>query len=328
MTTPRPIPTVGEPLAEALHLLRMDGMFYCQSELSSPWGVTMPPMPGSIWFHVVAEGSAELTNTAGQVHQLQKGDVAVLPLGVGHTIADTSTASMPNVFDVPHEYLTEHFAIMTHGGGGRQSTILCGVAQTGSPAARMLMQQLPEVIVIDAATSGSDWLWFPHLMALVASETRTMRPGGETVITRLCDVLIIQAIRAWVERDDTPTGWLAALRDPTIGRAITMMHADPTHAWTVTELAEHAAMSRSAFSARFVDLVGQPPKQYLTTWRMELAQSLLDDNVPIRQIAGQLGYGSEAAFSRAFKRVTGTAPSHHRRDTLSSLSTSNSDSTR
>lgn len=312
MDQPPTIPLVEDPLAEALHLLRMDGMFYCQSELTAPWGVTMPPMDDSVWFHVVTSGSGVLTDSSGRVHQLGEGDVAVLPHGVGHTVADTPTAEKPVVFDVPHDYLSRQFAIMRHGGGGQPARILCGVVRIGSPAARVLVQQLPEVIVVDGASSGSDWIWFPHLMTLMASETRTIRPGGETIVTRLCDILIIQAIRAWIERNPAPNGWLAALRDPTIGQAIALLHRDPSRDWTVTELAAEVAMSRSGFAARFGELVGESPKQYLTNWRMQLARSLLEDGMPILEVAHQLGYQSEAAFSRAFKRVTGYPPSHAR----------------
>ena len=275
----------------------------------------MPAMPDSVWFHVVATGSALLTDSAGITHHLTEGDVAVLPHGLGHQVHDTPTSATPLVFDVPHDYISQQFAIMRHGGGGDASRILCGVTQTGSPASRLLVQQLPEVIVIDSSTSGSDWLWFPHLMTLLASETRTPRPGGETIITRLCDILIVQAIRAWIESNPTTTGWLAALRDPTIGPAIAAMHRNPAHNWTVAELASEVAMSRSGFAARFVDLVGESPKRYLTSWRMEVARSLLEDGLSILDVATRLGYGSEAAFSRAFKRTTGTPPSQARNRT-------------
>jgi len=318
MTDTHRVPLIEDPLAEALHFLRMDGMFYCQSELTAPWGVSMPPMADCLWFHVVTAGSCELTDSTGHVHRLRDGDVAVLAHGVGHAIADTSDAPCPTVFDVPHDYISRQFAIMRHGGGGDPANILCGVVQIGSPAARVLVAQLPEVIVVNAASSGSDWMWFPNLMALMANETRTARPGGETIVTRLCDILVIQAIRAWIEVEPASHGWLAALRDPVIGRAIALVHRDPARNWTVESLAAEAAMSRSGFAARFSELVGESPKQYVTNWRMHLARSMLEhDDLSVLETATRLGYQSEASFSRAFKRVTGLPPSAARSASIS-----------
>lgn len=306
------VPTIEDPLAEALHFLRMDGMFYCRSELTAPWGVAMPALPDSVWFHVVTAGSARLTDATGEVHHLSEGDVAVLPHGAGHVIDDGDGASTPSVFDVPHEYISRQYAIMRHGGDGQPATILCGVVQIGSPAARQLVEQLPQVITVDAASSGSEWQWFPTLMSMIADETRTVRPGGETVVTRLCDILVIQTIRAWIERQPATHGWLAALQDPTMGHAISAIHRDPSRSWTVAELAAEVAMSRSGFATRFTELVGDSPKRYLTQWRMQLGRSMLEDDHSIAEVAARLGYRSEATFSRAFKRVTGVPPSNAR----------------
>lgn len=131
-------------------------------------------------------------------------------------------------------------------------------------------------------------------------------------MTRLCDILVIQTIRAWIELQPTTHGWLAALRDPTIGSAIAAIHRDPSRDWTVADLAAEVAMSRSGFATRFADLVGESPKSYITQWRMQLGRSMLEDDLPIAEIAANLGYQSEAAFSRAFKRVAGIPPSQAR----------------
>jgi AraC-like DNA-binding protein len=149
----------------------------------------------------------------------------------------------------------------------------------------------------------------------MADEVRAMRPGGETVVTRLADVLVIQAIRSWIEEDAAAqTGWLGALRDRQIGGSIALIHRDPARAWTVAGLAHEAAMSRSAFSARFTDLVGEPPMQYVTRWRMRVAHLwLTDGGATLGELALRLGYQSEAAFSRAFKRNFGVSPGSIRR---------------
>jgi AraC-like DNA-binding protein len=145
---------------------------------------------------------------------------------------------------------------------------------------------------------------------LMAVEAREFQPGGEAVITRLADVLVIQAIRAWIETAPAArTGWLGALQDPQIGRALALIHRDPARAWTVASLASELAMSRSAFAARFTELVTEPAMQYVTRWRMHVAQNALEtEGATVAQLADRLGYRSEAAFARAFKRVVGIPP--------------------
>jgi AraC-like DNA-binding protein len=152
---------------------------------------------------------------------------------------------------------------------------------------------------------------------LMATEARGFRPGGEAVITRLADILVIQALRTWIETDPAArTGWLGALRDRHIGAAIALVHREPARPWTVASLAQELAMSRSAFAARFTQLVGEPAMQYVTRQRMHLALDALGhEDVTVGELAHRLGYRSEAAFARAFKRVIGTAPGSVRRAT-------------
>ena len=154
------------------------------------------------------------------------------------------------------------------------------------------------------------------ILRLMASEACELRPGGEAVITRLGDILVIQAIRAWIESDPAAQrGWLGALHDPQIGRAISTIHRDPARNWTVASLARELAMSRSAFAARFTELVGEPVMSYVARWRMQVAVAALkdDEGATVGQLADRLGYRSEAAFSRAFKRVIGVSPGAIRR---------------
>ena len=310
------VPNATDPLAEALHDLRMDGVFYCRSELTAPWGLELPPMPDCLWFHVVTHGECTIIDSGGHALLLRAGDVVVLPHGAGHLAGDDSATPMTVVFDVPHHYVSRHYALLRHGGGGAPTNLVCGLVHLGHPSARMLIDALPEMIHIDGAARQASWEWLPSMLSLMAAEAQTTRPGGETVVTRLCDVLVIQAIRAWLDNDPAAqTGWIRALRDPEIGRAISAIHREPARDWTVASLAQLVAMSRSSFSARFTDLVGHPPKQYVTAWRMRLAEDLLRrDELTIAQIAAELGYGSDAAFSRAFSREIGVAPSRVRHE--------------
>jgi AraC-like DNA-binding protein len=150
------------------------------------------------------------------------------------------------------------------------------------------------------------------------AEARELRPGGEAVITRLGDILVIQAIRSWIETDPAArTGWLGALQDPQIGHAISLIHREPARDWTVASLADELAMSRSAVAARFTELVGEHAMQYVTRWRMQVAvSSLREEGATVAQLASRLGYRSEAAFARAFKRVIGLPPGAMRREQL------------
>jgi AraC-like DNA-binding protein len=160
--------------------------------------------------------------------------------------------------------------------------------------------------------------WIESTLRFMGAEAKQPKPGGETVITRLADILVIQAIRSWMERDPAAqTGWLGALSDKQIGRAITLVHRDPARAWTVASLASEVAMSRSAFAARFTELVGEPAMHYVARWRMHVAVSWLrEEDTGLGDLAGRLGYQSEAAFSRAFKRYMGISPSDVRRTSI------------
>ena len=204
---------------------------------------------------------------------------------------------------------------MRHGGGGALTRTMYGVVRFDDVAARRLVQLLPQTIYIEAWHDNTGG-WLQSTLSFIASEAASLKPGGETVITRLADVVVIQAIRSWLETSaDADQGWLAALRDRQIGRALALIHKDPTNDWSVSSLASNVAMSRSAFSERFTDLVGIPPGRYLTDWRMQLARTrLLDSIEPVSLIAGDLGYQSEAAFCRAFKRTFGLSPSNMRRN--------------
>ena len=177
------------------------------------------------------------------------------------------------------------------------------------PVALQLVRLLPSIIRIEASSSP-EMDWIQSTLRYMAAEARELRPGGETVITRLADILVIQAIRSWIAQDPAAQkGWLGALRDKQIGRAISLIHRNPDHPWTVASLASEVAMSRSAFAARFTELVGEPAMHYVARWRMRLALTWLnEDRVTLAELASRLGYQSEAAFSRAFKRFNGISP--------------------
>ncbi|WP_280236704.1 AraC family transcriptional regulator [Nocardia cyriacigeorgica] len=309
--------TTGDPLGEALHFLRVSGTFYCRSELTEPWGLYLPPEPESMWFHVVNTGRCWLDIDGEDPRQLRPGDFALVPHGEGHLLLSEPGTPARRVDELDYDYASDRYAILRHGGGGTPTNVVCGTVRFGHPAARSLVALLPRTIVIDGAPGSpspeADWMY--STLRLIAAEGRQLRPGGEAVITRLSDILVIQAIRSWITGTAPgQTGWLGALRDPRIGRAMSLVHRDPAQPWSVAALAREVAMSRSAFSARFTELVGEPVMQYVTRWRMQVALDWLHhDDAPIAELASRLGYESEAAFSRAFKRTTGVAPGTVRR---------------
>ncbi|WP_086826253.1 AraC family transcriptional regulator [Allokutzneria sp. NRRL B-24872] len=298
-----------DPLAEALHALRMTGVFYCRSEFTAPWGVTLPPVTDCLWFHVVTAGRCVLEVEGAEPRTLLPGDLVLVPHGRGHVLRGTPDAPVPAIEGLAHDYVSDRYAILQYGGGGAETVLVCGAVRFDHPTARYLVDLLPKIIHVEPA-GAPQAEWMQSTLRLIAAEAATLRPGGEAVITRLSDILVVQGVRSWLENDPSArTGWLGALRDSQIGRALTLVHREPEREWTVASLASELAMSRSAFAARFTDLVGEPAMQYVTRWRMLVALDVLrTEGASVATLAGRLGYQSEAAFSRAFKRIVGVSP--------------------
>lgn len=304
-----------DPLGEALHVLRLRGTYYTQCEFSAPWGLDLPAFADSLMFHLVTAGECWLEVEGAPPCPLQAGDLGLVPHGAGHRIVSSPGERATGLFDLIHEESGEHYEIIRLNGGGEAAKLLCGTVHLEHPAAKHLTRLLPSVISVHE-WSAPEQEWIASTIAYIAAETHGPRPGGEAIITRLADILVIQAIRSWLEQDPSArTGWLGALRDQQIGHAMTMVHRDPARSWTVASLAAEVAMSRSAFSARFTELVGEPPMTYVARWRMQLAVNWLrQENATLAELALRLGYASEAAFSRAFKRFLGVSPGAMRRD--------------
>jgi AraC-like DNA-binding protein len=299
----------ADPLAEALHYLRMNGAFYCRSELSAPWGMTLMPMPGCMWFHVVCAGRAWVESGAAAPLLLAPGELALVPHGEGHRLRSEPGAPAPEIMALEREVVSDRYEVIRHGGGGTPTALICGAVRFEHAAARSVVDLLPDVIHVVAADAPRTDRLFGTL-ALLAAEAIELEPGGEAVITRLADIVVIQALRWWIETDPAArTGWLGALRDPQMGRAVALIQREPARPWTLAALAGEVAMSRSAFAARFTQLVGEPPMEYVTRWRMHVAlTALMHDGATASELAHRLGYRSEAAFARAFKRVVGVPP--------------------
>jgi AraC-like DNA-binding protein len=298
-----PVDPVGDLLAD----LRIHGTFYCRSEATAPWGVEMPAFPGCMTFHVVTRGSVLLEVDGGQ-RVLGAGDLALVPHGRGHLLRSAPGAPVAGRADLlPQQQLGEHYSVLRLDGGGDRAGMVCGVVEPARPGAAHLLGLLPPVLVVDGRESART-AWLPLLLRVIADEAAEDRPGAEAVVTRLADVVVLQAVRAWLDTAATGPGWLRALRDPQVGQAVALLHRDPGAAWTLTRLAREARMSRSSFAARFTELAGEPVMHHLARWRMHLATVALGEGARVGELAGRLGYESEAAFSRAYKRIVGVPP--------------------
>jgi AraC-like DNA-binding protein len=300
-----------DALSEILQDLRPAGVSYGHCRFRRPWGFAIPAesvarlrvlVAGECWLRVEGRESLRLT----------PGDAVFLPSGVAHTIADAPTGPTRPFAEFPTEQIGEHAFRMTVAGDGDETLMACCSVRFDQPALHPLLALMAPVIVVRCATCGDPTL--RALLDAMADEVMASRIGGATILARLADVVIARLIRAWAENEAAPKGWLAALRDKRVGRALAAIHRDPGRAWPLGELAGRAGLSRSVFCERFAALVGVAPGRYLARWRMRLASQWLEgERLSIAEVADRLGYGSEAAFSRAFKRVTGLAPSALRR---------------
>jgi AraC-like DNA-binding protein len=292
----------------------LTGTLYCRAELSAPWGIDVPTLPGCMTLQVVTAGRCWLEVDGTEPQLIGPGSLTLIPDGIAHRFRSAPGASTEPLFDIPVQRLSDRYEIMRHGGGGELTQVTYAVLRPDHTAARRLVAQLPTVLHLDRFDDDETG-WLHSTLRLVTREAQTLQPGGETMLTRLADVLVIQVIRAWLDSaPEARQGWLAALRDEQIGRALTALHRAPEHDWSVAELARHAGMSRSAFAARFTELVGEPVIRYLANWRLQLAHDHLRQSAePLPMVARRFGYQSEAAFCRAFKRAYGMPPGQLRR---------------
>lgn len=302
-------PITNDPLGETLHQLRLDGSLYCRSVLSGDWSLAMPVMPDKLMFHIITHGECWLQLEGEAPRRLSQGSLALVPHGRGHTLCSNPALTPTPLLEADVQRISERYETLEIQGDGAITELTCGVMGFDQAMGRQLIEQLPALLVLDQLEEcGEQWL--QSTLEFISCEARDLKPGGETIITHLADILVIQLIRHWLEQSATEEqGWLAALRDRHIGIALRAIHHQPQKNWTVESLAQECGLSRSGFSARFTHLMGNSVKRYLTEWRMRLAhQRLRQHPVPLIVLAEELGYQSEAAFSRAFKRIIGVSP--------------------
>jgi AraC-like DNA-binding protein len=309
-----------DALADLLETVHLKGSVYCRSELSAPWGMALP-CGDTARFHVVRRGRCFLLDEApgSEAVLLEAGDVVMLPGGGAHVLADDPASPATPLMDLIAGQHSEAEPAsspgpLVHGGGGERVTLICGYFRFDAGAAHPLLSVLPPMVYV-RGEGGRARSWLESTLDLITEETMNGRPGGETLINRLTEALFIQVVRAHLEEQQRPDpSWLAGLRDPHIALALGLIHRDPRQAWTVDTLAVRVGMSRSAFSVRFRDLVGEPPLAYLTRWRMHVAANQLrEGRLTLQEVAEAVGYQAEASFNKAFKRLLGVTPGAFRR---------------
>lgn len=295
---------MNDALSTVLQAARVEAAFFSRAVGCAPWGVETRGSSSGI-FHVVVRGEATL-RVGGEEHRVGAGELVVMPGGAPHTLTDPPGAKATWIGALPRR--EEGLPTVVAGAETGESTteILCGTLRFGPLGRELVVAQLPPVL---HARGGALRGW----VRVLAEELGDRPPGADAVANCLGQLLFLLALREWLETARAP-GWLAGLTHPEIGRALALVQAAPAEDWPVERLARRCGLSRSTFCERFTEVVGEPPAAWVTRWRMVVARELLADPVrTIPEVAAAVGYASEAAFHRAFKRAVGAPPARWRR---------------
>jgi AraC-like DNA-binding protein len=300
-------------LSDILGTLRLRGGVHFRCEFASPWGMAMESTTDAP-FHIVVRGNFWLrVPDRSEPIALHAGDLVVMPRGGAHALLDSPDRPARPVGDVVAGQSLDRYGPVVNEGDGQPASILCGYFRFDRSPPHPLLDALPALIHVKG-TDSQDLTWLNATLNFMIHETRAARPGAEAVVDRMAAVLFIHVLRAYVEGSDAPSGMLAAFTDRQVGAALELMHRRPGEAWTLEALARQVGMSRSVFAARFHQMVRQPPLQYLTLWRMQVARAqLVSTRLSLARIAEQVGYRTEASFSKTFRRIVGTSPGQFRK---------------
>lgn len=326
-----------DTLSNMLGAIRLRGAVFYHIEGVPPWIAEAPPaaeiipaiLPGVehlMEFHAVADGSCWAGIVGEPPIRLETGDLVIFPQGDGHIITsdpnlrggrvDRAVYFAPRPAQLPFT-----LRVSARGpagdaatGGVPDATIACGFLGCDARPFNPLLAALPRMLHVPARLDR-EGSWLSGLVHTILQESERRRPGGEAVLERMTEMMFVEALRRYVDAlPEEETGWLAGLSDPTVGRALALLHERPAEAWTLDRLAGDAAVSRSTLHERFVHFLGQPPMQYLARWRMQVAARWLrDTDAKVLEVALEVGYENETAFARAFRRVTGESPGAWRR---------------
>jgi AraC family transcriptional regulator, alkane utilization regulator len=320
----RPMGATGpDVLSEMLRAVRLSGSVFFGGCFTAPFGVISPRR----WhenspvarlrhisvFHLVAAGRCTFEHANGERRDIGPGDLLLMPFTDEHRFWSGSPSKFVYAPEIVRPAPIEGMLTVNHGGGGEETRLICGYLESSEFLFTPVFRTLPPILV--ESTAGDK---VSALMASAAHEVISLveaaTPGTQTMLGRMMELMFVEVLRRHVSRLPAgSTGWLAALNDAIVGRALTLVHADPARKWTADDLAREAGSSRTVLAERFKALLGRPPIDYVTSWRIQLAsERLRTGHDSIAGIAADVGYESEAAFNRAFKRETGLTPGRWR----------------
>ena len=315
-----------DALSEALNAVRVTGAIFYNAEFTAPWGfragtaqqIARALAPGTecvVPYHLVLEGEAlaRIEGSAGSV-SLQAGDIVVVPHGAAHTLSNGSPRELLDGGSLLDQVVAGDLRTTEVGGGGAPTRFVCGFFGCERHAGRLFLAGLPQALRINVRGHESG-AWIESSIRYLVYDAGSPRPGRTALLAKMAEALFIETLRRYMEQlPKEQTGWLAGARDPVVGSVLALLHRKPAQPWTLAELAAAAGASRSVIAERFHHFVGESPMTYLARWRMQLAARLLETTRrTIVEIAGEVGYESEAAFNRAFRREFGVPPGSYRR---------------
>ena len=314
-----------DALSDVLRIIRMEGGVFLHAKFSAPWCIRAHPAPqdcGSLMtdvdalvlYHYVVEGEMYVATEDEPVLRIGPGEAVMFPRNDAHVLGSDLGLAPVETRDILRASTDGRLSDIRHGGGGASTRIVCGFLGCRLMDGNPLMATLPPVLRVDTR-NGVASAWIQSSLAFAADEIAVGRAGTDLILAKLSELLFVEALRRYI--DDLPSaqrGWLAGCKDPAVARALSLMHAGVSEHWTVERLAREVGMSRSVLAERFTDCLGEPPMHYLAKWRLHVAaERLRGTHMPMARIAEQVGFESEEAFSRAFKRQFGLPPATWRR---------------
>jgi AraC-like DNA-binding protein len=312
-------------LSAILSDVHMSAAIYFDGEFAAPWGIDIPETakianilsPGSdhvLSYHLFLDGECSLQVENGETVRIKPGDVVLMPHGHAHKMWNGSPQTFDDGWKAMRRHLRGELRTLRAGRDGESTRVVCGYLGCDRHAAALFLAGLPPLVIVNIRGDEAG-LWMESSIRRLVGEAISGRAGGGALLSRMAEALFVESLRRWIESlPEEHTGWLAGTRDPVVGRTLALIHAEPAKAWTVDELARVAGASRSALAERFSRLVGETPLAYLTNVRMQAAARMLEGtHKTVVQIAADVGYESEAAFNRAFKRQFGEPPARFRR---------------